>query len=233
MAIAFRASRQAGNASATGTGSQAHATGTANNDIELALLYIETDNAVTQSGLTDWTEIVTADCNVASKGHRLHVFWRRFTTGDGNLTLNWTSNVWWDLQLRSYSGCKTSGTPIDASNSQVASSSSGSSNDVVCPTVTATQTDDMLVLVVTNFDGTTCAPVGSPPLGGSYANESGDSRDVWATNALCTSSGATGTINCDLGVNSGWCGAQVLLLSDAGGAATTPPSTRLPLLGVG
>jgi hypothetical protein len=220
MAVAFRASVQDGNTSGTGSGAQAWPAGTAQDDIVLAFIYVETDNAVTQSGITDWTEIVNTDCNVTSQTHRLHVFWRRFTTGDGNWTFNWGASVWWDIQTRAYSGCKTSGSPIDASSSQAATVAGGNSNDVVCPTITLSAADDMLILAVSNWQGTTCAPVGSPPRGGTYANEVGDNRDVWAVNALCTSSGATGTINCDLGASSSWIGAQVALLSDAG----TPPA---------
>lgn len=115
-APAFRQISSVSGATRNGTVTITKPTGTVNDDIMVCFFYVETDNAVTHpDGWSDAFE--TVDNNGATYAHRLYVYWKRASGEGADYTFTWTGNVWQEAIIVSYSGCITTGSPIDNSTS--------------------------------------------------------------------------------------------------------------------
>jgi hypothetical protein len=130
-------------------------TGTANNEIVLVYLYLESTGTVTTipTGFTQKSRPTVA----GGEAHDLLLFWKRCTGTDSG-TYNFVGpNVWREGVAIRYSGCVTSGDPFDTPIS-TNSTTSATSGNAPAVSLTTTVTDTMLIYSATNFQGGTWTP---------------------------------------------------------------------------
>lgn len=161
---AFRQISSVSGATRNGTVTINKPTGTLDNDIMLCFFYVETDNAVTHP--EGWSDAIeTVDNNGATYAHRLYVYWKRASGEGADYTFTWTGNVWQEAIIVSYSGCITTGSPIDNSTSgkvESATVDQAANNPDIFPTLSfSTTVSDTKLVYFCNTSVTlpaTCDP---------------------------------------------------------------------------
>jgi hypothetical protein len=141
MAIAFRAATTAGNASG-GNLTIDKPAGTADGDILIAVCYREAGTWTPPEG---WASI-----RDEAQGTTLwtQVFWKRASGEGSSYTFNLNTTTWRTMAMAAFSGCQSSGDPVEVSNG--ANSASGYTT---LASVTTTTDNCMLVGVTGNYSG--------------------------------------------------------------------------------
>lgn len=215
MAISLRST-----SSATGSGSQSSIavpkpTGAGADDILIARVTTAAP-AQTINTLSGWTADASSSGVTASgSDHRLSTFYRRVDGSEGSsFTFSFAGSAFCQAQMYCYSGCTTSGSPIESSSFNPSGASSGT-------TITATG------LTITNatkllFIGSTFgnAAPSSAPSGMTFRVAS----DNQTMSDLVVTAGSTGnktlTISSDF-----WSGALIALLPAGGSDVTATGAT--------
>jgi hypothetical protein len=143
VAVAYRSSTTYNSFGNTGQ-SIAPPSGLANDDILVYLIYKENTNAIT------WPSGFTQILNTTSGSGTwtLSVAWKRAASESGNYAPSWTGSTYTDGILAAYSGCVTSGSPIDASGI----AANGVQNDIVdCPSITTLSANAMVIAFASCF----------------------------------------------------------------------------------
>lgn len=128
--------------------------GVAADDVILVHIYKEGTAAVTPpAGFTEITPARTAT-NITH-----HLFWKRATGADtGTYTFTWTGTLWREAVASAYSGCVTTGSPLDTGTGAPVSAgrtTNASSTPAVSLTPTAAGTGRMIVWSGTAVNGAT------------------------------------------------------------------------------
>ncbi len=219
-APAFRSSASTGGASGNGI-TVTKPTGVVDNDILVAFLYIESDDAITPP--SGWTQKVLAEQNGGGEAHRLYCYWKRAASDGANYSWNWASSAWNSGGIRAYSGCPVAGDPFDVTTSGVAGSASVTSPAV---SLTTTVTDCKLIFSVASFSSSTWTSTPASFIN-SLLPSGGDQRSLDKDQ---TSAGSTGslTATCD---TSSWQTSILLALksttsTSGGGGGSTAPERR-------
>lgn len=190
------------------TGAAAVPAGTAAGKVALLHLYIENTDTITwPSGFTECASspvVVTG-----AKAHNHHVAWKRLTGADsGTYAMSWTTSAYREAVATLYSGCATTGTPLE-----VLGAALNAADSTTTPAVSGATggPDRLLVWSGTNWnEGAWTAP-------GSYTKRSGEP----ATAALAcatlaqTTQGATGSVTGTCSVASASAGFLLGLFPDA------------------
>jgi len=113
--------------------------GTVDNDVMLAQIYAE-PNGQTIDLLTGWTLIATADH--ATAGFRSRWYWKRAASEGTNYVWTATGSGWLGGAIAAYSGCITSGSPIDVNG---AGNTGGSDTSAIASAITTTVIDTLIV----------------------------------------------------------------------------------------
>lgn len=200
MAIAFRAASTIASGLSTSR-SPAKPTGTVDDDIVIGELYIET----TQDPVTGLTTTgFTAEqdqYNATALAHHSIIRYHRAAGDAGSYTWSWTSNLFNEISMFTYSGCIRAGSPINAS-----SKNSGSGTTATLTGVTTTVANCMLLGIVTDSAGSTYTfPGGWTP------RTVGDSTGTAMQEKLQAAVGATGNFSVTLGTSGPWTAILVAL----------------------
>jgi len=161
--------------------------GTLDGHIMISWLYVEDATAGALPGLTapdaGWNLLHDGYVNTAGKEFHAILYWKRAASEPADYTWSWTNGVWRFCTISTYSGCKASGSPIDAS----ATGSIATGTTVVTPTVTAVGTDDMWLSGCYHWVGGTASQPGT-------WTERSDTGDVLQdAELLLSAAGPTGT----------------------------------------
>lgn len=133
--------------------------GVAANDVILVFFWVETTQAVTPpAGFT-----LAPDCPVivTTNAHRLHIFWKRATGADtGTYAFTVAAGlVWRDAVAVRYTGCITTGNPIDVTNAATRNTATSGVTPAVIDNTLGP--DRLLVFAATNYNaGTWTQPSG-------------------------------------------------------------------------
>lgn len=196
----------------------------------LAMLYIESTAAVTPPA--GFTEAGASPISATGPGaHTLRVFWKRASGSDsGTYSFTWTGSAYREGSAQRYTGCITSGNPLDT-GAGAPNSAQRSSDATTTPAVSLTTqgADRLLVWAGTNFTG----GAWTPPT--SFTERADAGADLSVATLAQAAAGATGSVigTCaSSGYEVAWLGA---LLPDTGSATTAPPPAQriqrhLPLL---
>lgn len=232
--VAFRsASHNTGATAANITGSEP--TGAALNDILIAILYIESDTAVTAP--SGWTNTFAgtaalAENNSASGAYREYAYWIR--RGGSAPALAWTfSSSFRSLSIVAYSGAATSGDPFSFLSTAVRDDGTSSTYPSISGTTLVS--NEMLIWMVESFNtptGAITVPSGfiqrvvAPP---TAANNTDAAEKAQAV------AGATGAITGGLYASGGNGTTSALLvgLEPPGAAASGTVCPSMSMLGVG
>ena len=162
-------------------------TGTAENDILIADLYVETDGAITLP--SGWAQLDMAECNTSGSAFRHYMFWKRAGASEGSsYTFSWTGGVWRDWAIRSYQGALTTGNPFSFSANTEKDNMTGSAYPDISGTTT--DADEMLVWGGGNYQ---VPSAHTPPTGFTEINDS-SGADVYICEKVQASAGATGNV---------------------------------------
>lgn len=200
--------------------------GTAAGKIVLVHLYKENTAAVTPPA--GFTECTNSPISTVSSVNSQHIFWKRLTAADaGTYSFSWTGAVWRDGVATLYSGCATTGTPVEINNAAQLSTAG-----TPTPTVSGTTLgpDRLLVFSGGNINaGILTAPAGfTKRAGGGGSNGLG----VCVPATGQAAAGATGSIAGSWD-NSGTQTAFLTALIPDSGSASAPGKTRHPGRGPG
>lgn len=188
--------------------------GVAANDIIIAQLYKEGTMAVTPP--SGFTELTGSPVIVASGGsiHRQHVFWKRATGGDtGNYSFTWTGSSYRIGVAHRYTGCITSGSPLDGNPNTASRTTNATGTPAV--SLTTSGTNRLIVWCATGYGPYSCTPPTN------YTERVDFSEALTAATREQASAGSTGSIT---GTMSGSSGGTALLLALI--PATTVDSTE-------
>lgn len=193
-------------------------TGTANNEIVVVYLYIESTGAITPpAGFTQKSR----PSNTGTGAHDLVIFWKRCTGTDSGTYAFTNPNVWREGVAVRYSGCITSGDPFDVVSANQAASGASGITPVV--SLTTTVTDTLLVFSGTNFNG----GAWTPPSG--YTERVDSGGDLTVDDLARASIGSSGTIRATCaGGSTGTCAFLGALKSTTSAASgiSDPGATR-------
>jgi len=199
MAIAFRSSSNTGNDVSATSAAPAVPTGATTNDIVVVVLSRWTaDSAITApSGFTDWGTTYPAGTG-GNTNANLHIFWKRLTGADsGTYSFSWTNNTgnsWTHGHAFCFSGCVTSGTPIEAVNNWA-----GTAGSIGSISVTTTTQPGLIWSVYNDTNGTHTPPTGYTEVidfdsGSAAYLVPGTTGTQTASGGSITSSSATGAV---------------------------------------
>lgn len=201
------------------TGAVVVPAGTAAGKVALIHLYIENTDTITwPSGFAACTNspvVVTG-----AKSHNHHIAWKRLTGADsGTYAMSWTNSAYREAVATLYSGCATTGTPLEVL---------GFAADAADATTTAAVSgttggpDRLLVWSGTNWnEGAWTAPA-------TYTKRSGEpaSAALACATLAQTAQGATGSVSGTCSVASASAGFLLGLFPDA--AAGLPRAPVMP-----
>lgn len=156
--------------------------GVTNNQVVLSHLYIEASGAVTPP--TGFTEITPAAVTTGTVTVG-RVFWKRATGSDSGTYAFTTPNAFSEAVAERYTGCVTSGSPIDVSNSAQRSSAGTTTPSV---SVTTTGRDRLLVWSATSVQ------IGpwTPPTG--YTERVDTGREISVATDELAAAGSSGSV---------------------------------------
>jgi hypothetical protein len=212
-APSFRAAATASGASGTSV-TVNKPSGTAENDVLIALVYIEDHIGSSITPPSGWTQLRRSDQSGPPPFDYSHVtYWKRAGASEpGSYQWSWTGTKYREAFIIAVQGCATSGDPIDVEAATV----NGAQDDApVAPSVTTTVADTLLLCIYTSADGGNA--VWAP--GSSGLTERVDSVSMAAYDVAVASAGATGskTVSCTGGINPEWhVGAAIALKPPAG-----------------
>jgi hypothetical protein len=188
--------------------------GTVENDVMLAaIVHVKSPTALNDIvAPAGWTKIGTSTVVAASGASaKLEVWWKR---AGGSEPASYFFDVWADsdnqYSIISYSGCPTSGSPIDAFSTNSANTGATATG----LSLTTTQANDALIWIGHNWDASTTL---TPPAG---MTERADSL-LYISEQDITAAGATGNRTQTLASSNPWA-VYLLSLKGAPGAAAFP-----------
>ncbi len=187
--------------------------GTAENDILVALLYLEHGTA-TITPPSGWALLRDSlQTGPPSFDYRHVTFWKRAGASEpASYQWSFSASAYREAFIVAVQGCVTSGGPIDV---EAATVNSAQNDAPVAPSVTTTVADTLLVCIYTTANGGNA--VWSP--GSSGMTERVDSVSMAAYDVVQASAGATGakTVSCTGGGNPEWhVGAAIALKPPSG-----------------
>ena len=213
MAVAFRAAAvqtPSGNGTSTVVNKP---TGTVDDDVMIANIYVEDDVAVTAPG--GWSLIAQLDH--PSSTYDIWVYWKR-ASGEG-ASYTWThANTWRNGMISSFSGCITTGDPQDAT----ATNANGTASPEVSADLTTVTNDAMAVVASGAFTTNNW----SIPSGWS---EAGEDDDVHMAYKAMPTAGAVGTASFTLSGGGNWNALTLALKPPAAGGG----AVLVDVIGVG
>lgn len=212
-AVAFRATAQS--TVATGTSIVVtKPTGTVDNDVMVAVLYRETNAAITQPG--GWTLVCTADNIGTAIPNEMQMWVKRAASEGANYTWSWTGSEFKQGNISTYSGVITSGDPVDTFDCDITAASQTASPTL---TISTTVANTMLVWGASNYNEGTWT---FPTTPGAFTQR-GTSSAAGLGDYLWSGSGASGNIIGGIGTAS-FTTAGVIALKPpaAGGPDVTP-----------
>jgi hypothetical protein len=193
-------------------------TGTVENDILVATI-VHVKAAPAQNDLVPdvaWNKIGTSTIATGSLVAKLETWWRRATASE---PATYGFDVWGSSNhqgyIAAYSGCPTSGSPVDV----FSQNSANTGNTATGTGVTTTQANDLLLYHGHNWDGTGTL---NPPTG---MTERMDIL-VYAADQVIAAAGATGNRTQTLASSNPWA-VYMVALKGAGGAGPTAPTSSL------
>lgn len=149
MAVAYRAGTTAGNASG-GNLTINKPTGTLDDDILVVVLYREAGTWTLPSGWAQWgSDQQDFDTNMF-----LTVAWKRASSEGSSYTFNLSTTTWRIAAMAAFSGCTTSGDPIDCTPVGRGTNESMVSGGPIASSITNATANSMNVAVTGNFNGT-------------------------------------------------------------------------------
>lgn len=184
MAVAYRSQSTTTYASRSNT-SVSVPSGTANDDILIAHIFVGAgSSAPTVTQPAGFTQIGTtiSMTDGGSFNGKVSVYWKRASGESGSYVFS-HSTASSQLRVAAYSGCKTSGSPINAS-----SQNNGTGTTLTATGITTTVADVLGVWLSNDWQGNGTL---SPPGGSPTFTERFDSL-IYAADATFTSAGATG-----------------------------------------
>lgn len=198
------------------TGAVAVPAGTASGKVALIHLYIENTDTVTwPSGFFECTSspvVVTG-----AKAHNHHIAWKRLTAADsGTYAMSWATSAYREAVATLYSGCATTGTPLEVLGAAL---NAADSTTTAAVSGTTGGPDRLLVWSGTNWnEGAWTAPA-------TYTKRSGEpaSAALACATLAQTTQGATGSVTGTCSVASSSAGFLLGLFPDAvAGPRRTP-----------
>jgi hypothetical protein len=224
-APSFRAAATAAGASSTSV-TVNKPSGTAENDVLLALLFIEHASA-TVTPPSSWTLVRDSLQAGGSVDYRHVTYWKR-AGGSEPSSYQWSfsASAYREAFVIAVQGCTTSGSPIDVEGATV---NGGQNDSPVAPSVTTTVADCLLCCFYTTLDGGNA--VWSP--GSSGMTERVDSVSIAGYDVAQAAAGASGTktVSCTGGQNPEWhVGATIALKPPAGSSVSQSISAAIEAL---
>lgn len=217
MAVAFRAATNLVATNAT-SAVQNKPTGTVDNDILVALLYVEGGKTVTAP--SGWTQFATF--HQATDNYDMTLWWKRAASEGTSWTWSWSApSVWRDAWVVALSGAVTSGSPLDGTST----SNSGTGTAAACNSITLAETDSLILTCGSWFNSNTAtAPTGTP----TFTERVDTGNNVYCATASATASGAVGSKTITIAGSTDWSTFMVGVRSQvtAGGAALPAPGIR-------
>lgn len=202
MAIAYRSGSTAGDSSG-GNLTITTPAGTTDNDILIAVLYREAGTWTLPAG---WTQVGSDQRDFNSQMY-LTVAWKRAAGEGANYTFTLSTTTWRTIVIGAFSGCTTSGSPIDTSVGRGTNESMISSGPIATA-ITTTVANAMRIVAHGNFNGhavtagtsgmTRGAQVGGTEIWYVLQASAGDSGTMQFSGFSATDQGDWATIHLDL-----------------------------------
>lgn len=213
MAIAFRSKDEQVATGGSTTSVNNRPSGVVADDILLLFVYIETTVALTYpSGFTE-----VAAINASNSSFALHVAWKRATGGEpATYTTSWTGGSYADTVMAAYSGCVTTGSPMDATPT-VSALGSGSGS-IVSPSITTVSANAMVISFVGDIAGNALTKPAAMTVRSTF-------DDQGFADVIQAAAGASGTFSWTLGGGATQRCAVTLALAPPGGSGTTYTDT--------
>lgn len=190
-------------------------TGTANNELVLCSLYVETDNTITKP--SGFFQAAVAENNTSGENFRLYLFWKRCTgTDSGTYDFTWTGSAWKSGTAIRISGADTTGDPFDTTPVTTATTVDATQPGAL--SLTNVTADTLLFYVIASFNGVTTFT-----LGGGFT-ERHDADETAAYTLAQAATGTTGNVQATANASDALCaifGAIRSLPAPSGGAFTT------------
>lgn len=204
MAIAYRSQTTVTGATST-TLTINKPSGTADNDILIALVYLEAPKTVTAP--SGWATVHTKIAVAADHDH--HVYWKRASSEGASWQWSWSGGTWRLGFVAAFSGCITSGDPFSVAAS---TNSATTGSTLTHNTITTGHADCMILGIGSHWD----------TLAGNWSNSSSMNERIDANNMMLmeviqAAAGATGNKTSEGASSESW-GATL--------AALRPPSTQ-------
>ena len=214
MTIAYRAGSTAGNSSG-GDLTINKPTGTLDNDILVVVLYREAGTWTLPTGWTAWL----SDQRDFGNNLYLTIAWKRASGEGSNYTFSLSTSTWRIAAMAAFSGCVTSGDPIDCTATGRGTNESMTSSGPIASSITNATANSMNVAVTANYNGT------DPSAGSSGYTEGANigGCEIWY--AIQAASGASGnkTFGGFSGSDTGLWATIHISLKEAGGGGTNYP----------
>ena len=189
MAVAFGSAGTRLGGGTSSSGNVPVPTGVAANDIIIVIFYTE-NTSPTITPPAGFTEAPNSPTGITSGlVHQTRAYWKRATGNDaGTYNFTLSPSEFRDAVALRFTGCITSGNPIDVDTQTIANS--GSSSPAV--SLTTTQQDTMLVWAVTHWNAqTTSTPSGFTTR---FASEVGGGFCAQIATKAQAAAGATGSV---------------------------------------
>ena len=186
--IAYRSTSQSSFVFGTGPNAAAAPAGLANNDIMIATMALKASSAVVPSPPAGWTAIDNTSVVGPSGGNTVthYAWWKRAASESGSYSFTFSGVTTSQICISAYSGCTTSGSPIDVYSKASVTDPTTSGITVTAASVTTTVPNTMLVLASHSFNtSTNTVPSGM--------TERLDTTFLYRADEARASTGATGT----------------------------------------
>lgn len=218
MAIAFRAKDEFNAVGGSTSATNNKPTGTVNDDILLLCVYIEGTMALTYPA--GFTEV--AAINASNSSFALHVAWKRAASEGTTYATSWTGGAYGDFVLVAYSGCITSGSPMDATPTTSALGS-GTTN-IISPSITTVSANTMIISHVGDILGNALTKPTAMTVRSTF-------DDQGIADVIQAAAGASGTFSWTMGGSASQRCAVTLALKPPSTAASDiiVPQMRMPM----
>jgi hypothetical protein len=188
------------------------------NDVLVVSIYKENTNAVTPPA--GWTEKGTAPTTTGPQAQ--HTFWFRCAGGEsGTVTFSWTGSVFRAATCDRFSGCITSGDPIEGINTNTTGAGSATTLNV---SLGSTSANTLLYWAGTNFVG---GNSWTPPTANGGYTERNDLDVLSNADVQFASGGATGNVTGTAALTGQLTAVLLNLLS---AASTVPADPVIPAI---